>query len=357
MNPDFWKDKKVLVTGHTGFKGSWLCLWLNMLGARVIGFSLDIPCAEGNFQQSGVEGILFADIRGDIRDNQHLESVFREYQPEIVFHLAAQPIVLTSYDKPRYTYEVNVMGTLNVLECIRMSDSVRTAIMVTTDKVYENKETLRGYVETDPYGGYDPYSSSKACDEILISSYRNSFFSIDRYDTHGKSISSVRAGNVIGGGDWADNRLVPDCMRALEKKQQILIRNRFAVRPWQHVLEPLSGYILLAEKMYHNPVKYSGGWNFGPNENGVWNVGKIAECIVKHYGYGEIVDYTSPSALHEAGKLCLNISKAETILGWKPVLDVDEAIAWTVEWYKQYKMISARKICEKEITEYMERIS
>lgn len=356
MDREFWRGKKVLVTGHTGFKGSWLCIWLLELGATVIGYSLNPKQNEDNFILSQMSDRLI-DVRGDIRDRAMLQKTVQKYQPEIIFHLAAQAIVLESYEQPYETYEINVMGTLNVLEVIRHAASVRTAVLITTDKCYENKETLEGYKENDPFGGFDPYSSSKACDEILIASYRNSFFNLKDYERHHKSIASVRAGNVIGGGDWSKNRILPDCIRAIEAGEAIGIRNHYSIRPWQHVLEPLSGYLLLAEKLYDNPEIYSGGWNFGPDSDGIWSVWDIAKEVVRIYGKGVIEDHTQLNAVHEAKKLQLNIEKAKTQLGWNPRLDVKTAIEWTVEWYKKRNTESAYDICKRQIEKYEQIIS
>lgn len=351
LSKDFWKNRKVLVTGHTGFKGTWLCLWLLSMGAEVVGYALSPQNEECIFEKTKLTERLI-DIRGDIRDMAFLQKVCDKYQPEIVFHLAAQPIVLTSYEDPVGTYETNVMGTMHVLEAVRHTKSVRAAIFVTTDKCYENKETLCGYKETDPFGGYDPYSSSKACDEILIASYRNSFFSLEMFDEHRKAIASVRAGNVIGGGDWAEHRLVPDCIRAIEAGEPIKIRNRFSIRPWQHVLEPLSGYLLLAERLYADPYTYSGGWNFGPDESAIVTVWEIAQCIVKYMGKGSVEDHSELKLPHEAGKLLLNIDKAKKELLWKPKLDVDTAVKWTVDWYKNRNSSTIYELCIKQIREY-----
>ncbi len=352
MEKDFWRGKRVLVTGHTGFKGSWLVIWLLSMGAEVTGYALEPKTERDNFAAARLSERI-KDIRGDIRDRERLQTAFRECQPEIVFHLAAQPLVLTSYEEPYETYEVNVMGTLNVLEAVRFTESVRTAVMITTDKCYENRETMEGYKETDPFGGYDPYSASKACDEILIASYRNSFFPPEKYEEHQKAVASVRAGNVIGGGDWAENRIIPDCIRALEKGEPVLIRNRYAIRPWQHVLEPLGGYLFLAEQLYKNPQAYSGGWNFGPESDAVWTVWDVAECVVQNYGKGSLKDGTQADAKHEAGKLLLNIDKAKTQLGWKPKLDIPTAVRWTVEWYKS-ELCDTFEVCERQIRKYRE---
>ena len=256
---NFYRGKRVLVTGHTGFKGSWLSIWLHELGAEVIGVAQDPFTVRDNFVLSGIGEKIKADLRADIRDGERIKAIFQEYQPEIVFHLAAQPLVRLSYDIPVETYETNVMGTIHVLEAVRSTDSVKVGVMITTDKCYENKEQIWGYRENEPMGGYDPYSSSKGAAEIAIASWRRSFFHPEQYDKHGKSIASVRAGNVIGGGDWALDRIIPDCIKALESGAAIDIRSPKAIRPWQHVLEPLSGYMLLAQKMWDAPPDYCAG--------------------------------------------------------------------------------------------------
>lgn len=270
---NFYKGKKVLITGHTGFKGSWLSIWLHELGAEVVGVALDPSSDKDNFVLSDIGSKIKADIRTDIRFAQKIKEIFIRYQPEIVFHLAAQPLVRLSYEQPVETYEANVMGTIHVMEAIRVTRSVKVAVMITTDKCYENKEQLQGYKESDPFGGYDPYSSSKGACEIAIQSWRKSFFNPKDYGKkHIVSLASVRAGNVIGGGDWAKDRIIPDCIRALEAGEVIDIRSPRAVRPWEHVLEPLSGYMMLAQKMWDNPTKYCEGWNFGPEDDSVSTV-------------------------------------------------------------------------------------
>ena len=267
MTTDFYQGKRVLVTGHTGFKGSWLSIWLHEMGAEVVGVALDPYSDKDNYVLSGIGRKIKADLRADIRNGEQLKRIFQEYQPEIVFHLAAQPLVRLSYEIPVETYATNVMGTINVMEAIRQTDSVRVGIMITTDKCYENKEQLWGYREDEPMGGYDPYSSSKGAAEIAIASWRRSFFNPKDYgQKHHVSLASVRAGNVIGGGDWALDRIIPDCVRALEADKPIEIRSPKAIRPWQHVLEPLGGYLLLAEKMWQEPTAYCEGWNFGPRQ-------------------------------------------------------------------------------------------
>ncbi|MGL4344552.1 MAG: CDP-glucose 4,6-dehydratase [Cellulosilyticaceae bacterium] len=327
-----YQGKTVLVTGHTGFKGSWLCIWLNQLGANVIGYGLDPYSVQDNFVVTRL-GEKMTDIRGDIRDKQKLEEVFEQYKPEIVFHLAAQALVRVSYGQPVYTYETNVMGTVNVLECIRNTPETKVGIMITTDKCYENKEQIWGYKEEDALGGYDPYSSSKAAAEIAIAAWRRSYMNPDHYAKHGKCIASVRAGNVIGGGDWAKDRIIPDCIRALQSNKPIEIRNPKAVRPWEHVLEPLSGYLKLGQKILEDPVKYSGSWNFGPNRESVVSVWEVAKRVVAAYGKGEVRDLSGGDGLHEASLLNLDISKAFFELEWRPTWGIDEAIKHTVAWY------------------------
>lgn len=357
MNVDifdgFFKGKRVLVTGHTGFKGSWLSIWLNELGAEVVGVGLDPYSERDNFVLSGIGNRIKADIRADIRDGERMKEIFREYQPDIVFHLAAQPLVRLSYDIPVETYQTNVMGTINVLEAIRATDSVKVGIMITTDKCYENKEQIWGYRENEPMGGYDPYSSSKGAAEIAISSWRRSFFNPEQYEKHGKSIASVRAGNVIGGGDWALDRIIPDCIRALEAGKSIDIRSPKAIRPWQHVLEPLSGYMLLAKRMWESPTGYCEGWNFGPRAESISTVWEVASKVVKNYGRGELRDLSDPNALHEAKLLMLDISKAKFRLGWEPRMNIDQTVALTVDWYKRVSNENTYEICLNQIDKYL----
>lgn len=349
----FYHGKRVLVTGHTGFKGSWLSIWLNELGAEVVGVAKEPFSSRDNFVLSGIGSKIHADIRADIRDGERLKEIFRTYRPEIVFHLAAQPLVRRSYEIPVETYETNVMGTIHVLEAIRATDSVKVGVMITTDKCYENKEQVWGYRENEPMGGYDPYSSSKGAAEIAIASWRRSFFHPEGYAGHGKSIASVRAGNVIGGGDWAPDRIIPDCIKALEAGLPIAIRNPQSIRPWQHVLEPLSGYMLLAQKMWDEPTQYCEGWNFGPRSESVSTVWEVATQVVEHYGSGELKDLSNPEALHEAQLLMLDISKARFRLGWEPRLDMKRTVALTVDWYKRYKTEDAYSLCVEEISKYV----
>lgn len=350
----FFKNKRVLLTGHTGFKGSWLSIWLHEIGAEVIGISLNPFTEHDNFVLSGIGAKIKADIRADIRDGQRMKEIFAEYQPEIVFHLAAQPLVRLSYEIPVETYATNVMGTINILEAIRATQSVKVGVMVTTDKCYENSEQLEGYVETDPFGGYDPYSSSKGACEVAIQSWRRSFFNPADYGRkHTISLASVRAGNVIGGGDWAKDRIIPDCVRALETTKVIDIRSPKAIRPWEHVLEPLSGYMLLAQKMWDDPTGYCEGWNFGPEAESMLTVWEVANVVIENFGYGELRDISDPNALHEAKLLMLNINKAKTRLGWKPRLDAIETIILTSDWYKKYKNEDVYNLCIENINQFL----
>lgn len=349
----FYRGRRVLVTGHTGFKGSWLSIWLHELGAEVVGVGLEPYSEKDNFVLSGIGGKIEADIRADIRDGARMKEIFAQYRPEIVFHLAAQPLVRLSYEMPAETYQTNVMGTVNILEAIRATDSVRVGVMITTDKCYENREQLHGYKEDDPFGGYDPYSSSKGACEIAIQSWRRSYFNPEDYGKkHRVSLASVRAGNVIGGGDWARDRIIPDCIRALEAGCPIEIRSPRSVRPWEHVLEPLSGYLLLAEKMWESPTEYCEGWNFGPEAESVSTVWEVAEELIGHFGGGELKDVSDSDAPHEAKLLMLDITKAKTRLGWRPRLDMKRSVGLTAEWYKRYCDIPVLDLCREQIKSY-----
>ncbi len=351
MFNNVFKNKSVLVTGHTGFKGSWLCVWLKELGANVVGYALEPYTDRDNFVVTGLQDKI-AHIISDIRDFHALIKIFEEYQPEFVFHLAAQPIVRESYVNPKETYDINIGGTVNVLECCRLTDSVRVIINVTSDKCYENKEWIRGYRENDPMGGYDPYSSSKGCSELVTAAYRKSFFNPYDFKVHEKSLASARAGNVIGGGDWQKDRIIPDCIRALENNKPIEIRNPNATRPWQHVLEPLNGYLLLASKMYEDPQKFCGAWNFGPNYDSIIPVGEVADKVVARWGNGSWMDLSNEDAPHEAKLLSVDISKAKSYLKWFPVWDIEKAIEKTVDWYKEYKKKDPYRICMNQIEEF-----
>ena len=344
-----YKGKRVLVTGHTGFKGSWLSIWLRELGAEVTGYALDPYTEEDNYVKCDLTNKI-TDHRGDLRDLEALKHVFDVCQPEIVFHMAAQPLVLESYRDPKTTIDSNVWGTVNVLECCRASKSVKTIVNITSDKCYDNKEQLWGYKENDPMGGFDPYSASKGMVELLANSYRNSFFHPEKWKEHGKSLASVRAGNVIGGGDWAKDRIIPDCIRALLAGKAIDIRNPKAVRPWQHVLEPLSGYLLLGALLHEKPTIYAEGWNFGPENSSVVPVGEIAEMVVNSFGEGSWQTNMDPNAPHEAKLLALDVSKAYFRLGWKPRWSVKEAISNTVAWYTENnKDANMYDLCKQQI--------
>lgn len=357
MFNNVYNGKTVLVTGHTGFKGSWLSIWLTMLGAKVVGYSLSEYGDRSNFCACNLHEKLYADIRGDVRDYGKIEETIEKYKPEIIFHLAAQALVRTSYQEPKLTYETNLMGSLNILEAVRKHDCVKTVIMITSDKCYENVEQIWGYKETDRMGGYDPYSSSKGCAEIMISSYRNSFFNPKDYAKHGKSVVSVRAGNVIGGGDWSDNRLIPDCIRFIEAGKDIEIRNPKATRPWQHVLEPISGYLRVGEKMVENPIKFASNFNFGPPLSSNKTVWEVVERVIKAYGQGNVINTSDPNAVHEDTLLNLDVTKAYTMLGWTPKLSLEESIQFTVDWYKEsLKTKDMYDFCVKQIEQHSGKV-
>lgn len=334
MFNNIYQGRTVLVTGHTGFKGSWLSIWLAAMGAKVIGYSLDPYNDRAIYNTAKVSRHLIADIRADLRNAEKLEETIEKYKPEIVFHLAAQALVKESYVHPKETYETNIMGTINLLEAIRKSDSVKTAIMITSDKCYENIEQIWGYRENDRMGGYDPYSSSKGCMELVVSSWRNSFFNPKDYHKHGKVIATVRAGNVIGGGDWADNRLIPDCIRYIEEGKDIEIRSPKSTRPWEHVLEPLSGYLRLGQLMTEFPENFYDCFNFGPSISSNKTVWEVVNKVIKSYGKGKAIDVSNPNDVHEAQLLYVDPTKAYVKLGWSSVLNLDESINFTVNWYK-----------------------
>lgn len=343
-----YKDKKVLITGDTGFKGSWLAIWLKLLGAEVYGYSLSPKTENDNFVKTNLNKII-KHKDGDVRNLEKLQKYFTNVQPDIAFHLAAQPIVLESYKQPHYTFETNLMGVVNFFEAVRNTPSVKAAVNVTSDKCYQNNEWIWGYRETDSMGGNDPYSASKGCSELITNSYINSFFS----NNSECSIASVRAGNVIGGGDWAVDRIIPDFFRTVKKKEKLIIRNPNAIRPWQFVLEPLSGYLLLASKLLVEGKKFSGGWNFGPTDISCHSVNELINSIISFLGYGEVTFEETKEKLHEANTLKLDISKAGTLLKWKPVLTYDELISFTANGYKaDFETVNLYKKRVEQIVEY-----
>lgn len=353
MNNKFWQGKKVFLTGHTGFKGSWLGMWLTLLGAEVTGYALQPPTQPNLYEICKMAEVVTSVI-GDIRDGEALPKAMSKARPEIVIHLAAQPLVLESYRNPAETYAVNVMGTVTLLEAVRGCDSVRAVINVTTDKCYANREWVWGYREIEPMGGYDPYSSSKACSELITEAYRNSFFNIGTYEQHGVGLASARAGNVIGGGDWAADRLIPDCIKALLNHEKIIIRNPHAVRPWQHVLEPLSGYLLLAQNLYENGVLFAEGWNFGPDDSDAQTVAWIVEKLCAKWGSNAAYEVNKAIYQHEAHYLKLDCSKARTRLKWQTRWDLEQALGKIIEWIDAYKSNSdMRAVCSKQINEYV----
>jgi len=329
----FYNNKKVFVTGHTGFKGAWLSLWLIEMGAKVTGYSLEPPTHPSLFEVLKLSSRMDHRI-GDVRNEKLLFDVMNEVKPDIVFHLAAQALVRASYQKPKETYETNVIGTVNLLESIRKIPEVKAVVIITSDKCYENREWIYGYRECDPMGGFDPYSSSKGCAELVVAAYRNSFFNSSKKDCKAL-LASVRAGNVIGGGDWAEDRLIPDCAKALSMDKAVIIRNPLSIRPWQHVLEPLSGYLWLGRLLYLREKDTDSAWNFGPNDEDIMTVESVVKKVIRAWGRGEY-RVQKKDNLHEAGLLKLDISKAHHHLYWKPVLPVEEAIEWTVQWYRRY---------------------
>ena len=352
MNRKFWKNKRVLLTGHTGFKGSWLTIWLNSMGAKVCGYALRAPTKPSIFELAGTSKSVRHNI-GDIRDLAKLKKVMNAFKPEIVIHMAAQPIVRVSYKNPPETYETNVVGTVNLFEAVRACKSVRVVLNVTTDKVYENKEVDKAYKEGECLGGYDPYSASKACSEIVTASYRDSFFNTKDYKKHRVAVATARAGNVIGGGDWAADRLLPDFVRAVLSGGKIEIRNPGATRPWQHVLDPLNGYLMLCERLYTNGPKYAGAWNIGPDLKDCKPVGWIAQRFCEFWGSAKTCSIQKGKHPHEAHFLKLDNSKAKKQLGWYPKWDINEALSRVVEWTKAYEAgVDVREISERQIRDF-----
>lgn len=329
----FWQNKTVLITGHTGFKGSWLSLWLSEWGAKVVGYALSPPTMPNVFDKLQLASRMTS-VMGDIRDSEALQAVFDAHRPDIVIHMAAQSLVRYSYQAPVETYATNVMGTVNVLEAVRHCASVKAVVNVTTDKCYENQEWCWGYREHEPMGGYDPYSNSKACAELVTAAYRNSFFNPQQFDQHGVALASARAGNVIGGGDWAQDRLIPDILRSCEMGRDVVIRHPHAIRPWQHVLEPLSGYLTLAQALYEHPTEYAQAWNFGPEDRDAKPVQWIVDYLLQAWGEGRKARLETQVQPHEAHFLKLDCSKAKAQLHWQPRWCLTQALDAVVEWHK-----------------------
>lgn len=355
MNAAFWRGRRVLVTGHTGFKGSWLSLWLQALGAEVTGYALDAP-TQPNLFESGRVAQGMRSEKGDVRDPDRLRDVMRRARPEIVVHMAAQSLVRRSYAQPIETYTTNVMGTAYMLEAARGTPSVRAIVNVTSDKCYENRGWKRGYRETDRMGGYDPYSSSKGCAELITAAYRNSFFNPRGTVSHRIALGSARAGNVIGGGDWAEDRLVADIMRAFLAGRPAAIRRPRAVRPWQHVLEPLRGYLILAERLWDGDADYQAGWNFGPGPEDMKTVGWIADFLARKWGQGAAWQHAEDAQLHEAHLLRLDSSRARLRLGWQPAIRLEDALEWSLAWYRSYAAgADMRAFTLQQVAAYHER--
>ncbi len=335
MNEKFWKGKKVFLTGHTGFKGSWLSLWLQSTGAELVGYSLAPPSEPSLFKVANVADEMLS-LEGDVRDLDHLLKAVTQHRPEIVIHMAAQALVRPSYESPVDTYATNVMGTVNVLEAVRKVGGVKAVLCITSDKCYENREWVWGYREDEPMGGYDPYSNSKGCAELVVSAYRNSYFSAATYAQHGVALATARAGNVIGGGDWALDRLVPDILRAIMAKKTVVIRNPDAIRPWQHVLEPLNGYLMLVEQLAAKGANYAEGWNFGPADEDAKPVSWIVDRLTASIGDGITWELEGAEQPHEAHYLKLDCSKARARLGFRPRLDLATTLDWISEWCQAY---------------------
>lgn len=352
VNAAFWRGKKVFMTGHTGFKGSWLSLWLQQMGAQVTGFALHPPTNPSLFEVANVAQGMTS-IIGDIRDGEALAKAMRDAAPDIVIHMAAQPLVRYSYVNPVETYSTNVMGTVHLLEAVRQTPTVRAVVNVTSDKCYDNKEWVWGYRENEPMGGFDPYSNSKGCAELVTSAYRNSFFNPEKYADHRVALASGRAGNVIGGGDWADDRLIPDILRAIGDSKPVVIRSPHAIRPWQHVLEPLSGYLLLAEKLYTQGIAYAEGWNFGPSDEDAKPVQWIVEQLTQQWGEGASWQLDGGEHPHEAHYLKLDCSKAKMRLDWQPRWHLGHTLEMIVSWQQAWlAKQDMRSFTLKQIEQY-----
>lgn len=349
INKNFWNNKKVFLTGHTGFKGSWLAMWLKSMGVNLKGYSLSPEDKINLFEKASIENNMISEI-GDIRDYNRLYNSIIDFKPEILIHMAAQPIVRKSYEDPIDTYSTNVMGTINILESARACPSLKSIVIVTSDKCYENKETQNPYKENEPMGGHDPYSSSKGCCELLINSYRRSFFN----DNNSSGLASVRAGNVVGGGDWSKDRLIPDILKSFKKNESVIIRNPSAIRPWQHVLDCLSGYLVLTEKLYFNNEKFSGAWNFGPNINDCKPVEWIVEKMISVSGKNIDWVLDKKSNPHEANTLILDNNKSKKFLKWKPKWNIEESITKIIEWHKKnLNDENINEMCLSQINDYI----
>jgi CDP-glucose 4,6-dehydratase len=348
VNSDFWRSKRVFLTGHTGFKGSWMSIWLESMGAVVKGYSLEPNTKPNLFHKANIAKIMKSEI-GDIRNLSQLSKSILDFNPDILIHMAAQPLVRNSYLDPVNTYTTNVIGTVNVLEASRKCNKLKSIISVTTDKCYENKEWDKGYKESDPMGGHDPYSSSKGCAELVTSAYRRSFFNLEE----SASLASARAGNVIGGGDWSNDRLIPDVLNAFEKSEPVIIRNPLSTRPWQHVLEPISGYLVLAQNLYNHGDEFSGGWNFGPKEEGCKPVNWILDQMISHWGGEASWNLDKNNNPHEAGFLKLDCTKSYNQLNWESKLDLIEALKLTIDWHKNYLLEKdCYDLCLNQIKQY-----
>ena len=351
VNPQFWKGKKVFLTGHTGFKGSWLSMWLQFMGAEIKGFSLVPKTSPALFSEANIARTLES-VVGDIRNRDIVLESMRQFNPDIVIHMAAQPLVRVSYREPIDTYSTNIMGTIHVLEASRYCSNLRAVVNVTTDKCYANNEWVWGYREDDPMGGFDPYSSSKACSELVTNAYRSSFL-----QKNGIAVATARAGNVIGGGDWSEDRLIPDIFNAFENNQPVIIRNPKATRPWQHVLEPLSGYLVLAERLYNDGQIFAEAWNFGPNDQDVQTVQWIVEKMTLDWNHQENSKIESTAQPHEANYLKLDISKAKNKLGWEPSWDLAIAIEKIIKWHQSWLSgVNTQALCIEQIKEFQNEV-
>lgn len=353
VDPNFWADKRVFLTGHTGFKGGWLALWLSSMGSKVTGYALAPNTFPNFFQATNLEGELEKSHIADIRDLETLQKAMVDAKPDVVIHMAAQPLVRYSYTNPVETYATNVMGTVHFLESIRKVPSIRAAVIVTTDKCYENQEWVWGYRENEPMGGFDPYSNSKGCAELVTSAYRQSFFSAEHYAKHRVAIASARAGNVIGGGDWSEDRLIPDAIKAFEANEALLIRNPLATRPWQHVLEPLSGYLVLAQALFKEGIKFNGAWNFGPRDEDARSVQEVINLLIDSWGLPANWSQDAREQPHEAHLLKLDCSKANQLLKWQPKWNLEQAIEKICEWQIAFSQKSDMKnLSERQIKAY-----